>query len=315
MISWVLAAAAFDFEAVRSVDARLAAIAQRLVTANAAICPEVVPAPGIVLHAVDQYEPAYREGARTAFGFAAPVAVEWVVPGSAAARAGVRANDAVVAVGADTLDRRESAETSSAHRDAAQARIEAEGATAPLRLTMLRDGREQVVTIPPSPGCRSRFELVLGPGLTADADGRVVRIGVRFFALYPDAEVAAVVAHELAHDILRHRVRLDAAHVDRGLLSEVGRNQRLIRRTEDEADRLSIHLLRNAGYDPAIAIRFWRAEAPKIDGGPFRSRTHAGGRSRAKAMAAELAAIPAIPAGTGVPYAPPLLRTRDEALE
>jgi hypothetical protein len=306
------AAAAFDFEAVRQVDARLAGIAQRLVTANAPICPEATPAPGLVLHAIDQYEPAYRPGARAAFGFAAPVAVETVVPGSAADRAGVRANDALVAVAGRRLDANEASATSSAHRDAAQTLMEAQPAAQPLSLTLLRDRRERAVTIAPSPGCRSRFELVLGPGLIADADGQVVRIGVRFFALYSDDQVAAVVAHELAHDILRHRARLDAAHVDRGLLGEVGRNQRLIRRTEDEADRLSIHLLRNAGYDAQIAIQFWGEEAPKIDGGVFRSRTHAGGRSRAKAMAAELAAIPA---GAGAPYAPPLLRTRDEPLQ
>lgn len=312
MLALLAAAAAFDFEGVRSVDARLAAIAQRLVTANAPICPDLVPAPGFVLHAVDQYEPAYRAGARAAFGFAAPVAVEWVVPGSAAARAGLRANDAVVAVAGKRLDPAEAADTSSRHRDAAQALVEAQPAAAPLTLTVLRGGRDQAVTIEPSPGCRSRFELVLGPGLTADADGLVVHIGVRFLALYPDDQVAAVVAHELAHDILRHRARLDAAKVDRGLLSEVGRNRRLIRRTEDEADLLSIHLLRNARYDPQIAIRFWRDEAPKVDGGVFRSRTHAGGRSRATAMAAELARVPE---GAGVPYAPPVLATRTEPLQ
>lgn len=312
MILAVLAAAAFDYEAVRSVDARLAAIAQRLTTANAPLCPERAPTPGFVLHAVDQYEPAYRAGARAAFGFAAPVAIEWVAPGSAAARAGLMPNDALVAVAGARLDPHEAAETSSAHRDAAEALIEAQSAAAPLTLTVLRDGAERTIAVPPSPGCRSRFELVLGPGLTADADGRVVRIGVRFFALFPDEQVAAVVAHELAHNVLRHRARLDTAHVDRGLLSEVGRNQRLIRRTEDEADRLSINLLRNAGFDPRLAIRFWRDEAPKIDGSVFRSRTHAGGRSRAEAMAAELAAVPP---GAPIPYAPPLLATRTDPLE
>jgi hypothetical protein len=308
----LLATTAFDYQGVRQVDARLATIAQRLVTANAPICPERVPAPGMVLHAVDQYEPAYRAGAHAAFGFEAPVAVEWVVPGSAAALAGVRANDALVAVAGKRLEASEAAETTARHRDAAQALIEAQPATAPLVLTLLRDGRERRVTIAPSPGCRSRFELVLGPGLTADADGLVIHIGVRFFALYPDDQVAAIVAHELAHDILRHRARLDAAKVERGVLGEVGRSQRLIRRTEDEADLLSIHLLRNAGYDPQIAIRFWRDEAPKIDGGIFRSRTHAGGRSRAAAMAAELAKVPA---GATRPYGPPLLKARDEPLQ
>ena len=311
MIAAVLAAAAFDFEAVRSVDARLAGIAQRLVTANAPICAERAPAPGILLHAVDQYEPAYRAGARAAFGFARPVAIEWVVPDGAAARAGVVANVALVAVARRRLDTAEAQATSSAHRDAAQALMEAQPADAPLTLTVLDAGAERTLTLAPSPGCRSRFELVLGPGLIADADGLVVRIGVRFFARYSDGEVAAVVAHELAHNILRHRARLDAAGVSRGLLGEVGRGRRLIRETEDDADRLSIHLLRNASYDPQVAIRFWSTEAPKVDGGPFRSRTHAGGRSRAKAMAAELAATPA---GAARSYAPPVLRTRNEPL-
>lgn len=312
MILSALVAAAFDFAAMRSVDARLAWIAHRLVTANAQICVETTLAPGFVLHAIDQYEPAYRSAARAAFGFAAPVAVETVVSGSAAERAGVRADDTLVAVAGQPLPHDESPTASSAHRDAAESLIEAQPSDAPLTLTLFRDGDTRTVTIPPSPGCASRFELVIGPGFTADADGRVVRIGVRFFALYSDDRVATVVAHELAHDILRHRARLDAAHVDRGLLSEVGRNQRLIRRTEDEADRLSIHLLRNAGYDPRIAVKFWSQDAPKIDGGLFRSRTHAGGRSRAKLMAQELAAIPI---GAPIPYTPELLKARDEPLQ
>ena len=98
MILAALVAAAFDFAAMRSVDARLARIAHRLTIANAPICSETVPAPGLVLHAIDQYEPAYRSAARATFGFAAPVAVETVVPGSAAERAGVRADDGLVAV-------------------------------------------------------------------------------------------------------------------------------------------------------------------------------------------------------------------------
>ena len=106
-------------------------------------------------------------------------------------------------------------------------------------------------------------------------DCDIVQIGVRFFERYDDADIAVVVAHELAHNILRHRARLDAAGISRGLFAEVGRNGRLIRRTEDEADLLGLHLLRNAGYDPASAPRFWRDHGGDVDGG-----LHGGGGHR-----------------------------------
>lgn len=147
--------------------------------------------------------------------------------------------------------------------------------------------------------------------MTASADGTIVQIGSRFFERYTDDEVAVVVAHELAHNILRHRARLDEAKISRGMLSELGRNGRLIRRTEDEADLLGLHLLRNAGYDPASAPRFWRAHGGDIDGGLFRSRTHASSKARAQALEAEIANLPA---DAGKPYRPPVLATRDQPL-
>src|SRR3546814_2491582 len=69
--------------------------------------------------------------------------------------------------------------------------------------------------------------------------------------------LAAAVAHELAHNILRHRERLDAADVARGLFKGFGRSARLFRQTEIEADRLSAWPMRGAGYDPPAAVRFW----------------------------------------------------------
>jgi hypothetical protein len=308
----VFAAAAIDYAALRTVDRQLATIAHRLVTANAPICAERAPAPGFVLHARDQYAPEERARVTAALGFPAPVAVEAVVAGSAAARAGMGEGDGLVAVNGRPLPANEGATASSVHRDAARASIESAPADAPLRLTLRRDGQDREVAVPASPGCRSSFELVLGPDLIAHADGATVQIGSAWFARVSDDEVAVLVAHELAHNILGHRARLDAAGVSRGMLAEVGRNGRLIRRTEEEADRLSVHLLRNAGYDPRIAIRFWQGPGDKADGGLFRSRTHAGAKSRAKLIEAEIATIPV---DAGLPYAPPVLRTRDEVLE
>lgn len=286
--------AAATFAALRDVDGRMAAIAYRLTTGNAALCRRLAPTPGWAIHALGQYDPALREQARRSFGFETPIAVEAVVPGSPAAAAGVRPGDSIVSVDGVTLDgAAPGKDTNSAARDAAVEAIAGLPAAQPLAVTLLRDGHSRTMRIAASPGCRSAFEVVLGPKMEASADGRIVQIGVRFFERYTDDEVAVVVAHELAHNILRHRERLDAAGVKRGLLAEVGRNGRLFRLTEDQADLLGMYLLRNAGYDPQVAVRFWRAHGGDVDGGLFRSRTHPSSAARAKALEAEIARIPA----------------------
>ena len=67
------------FGAMRDADLRLATIAWRLATANAAICPDRAPTPGIVIHAIDQYDPGVRKDLPAIFGFEGPVAVESAV--------------------------------------------------------------------------------------------------------------------------------------------------------------------------------------------------------------------------------------------
>ncbi|NYD89963.1 M48 family metallopeptidase [Sphingomonas melonis] len=304
---------AATFAALRAVDGRMAGIAYRLTTANAALCRELAPTPGWAIHAIDQYDAPLRDQARKSFGFETPVAVEAVVPGSPAAAAAVQAGDSIVAVDGKRLDAAAPGKSaSSATRDAAAATIASLPADRPLRVDLMRDGRARSVSIAASPGCRSAFEVLLGPGMDASADGRIVQIGVRFFERYSDDEVAVVVAHELAHNILHHARRLDAAGVKRGLLSEVGRNGRLFRLTEDQADQLGMYLLRNAGYDPQIAVRFWREHGGDVDGGLFRSRTHPSSAARAKALEAEIARIPA---NAPRPYVPPIVATVDQPLQ
>jgi hypothetical protein len=304
--------AAATFTALRAVDQRMAAIAYRLTTANAPLCRGLVPVPGWAIHSLGQYDPSLRDQARKSFGFDAPIAVEAVVGNAPAARAGVLGNDSIVAVNGQTLEGAPGAKASSSARDAASALIARQNTKSPLRVDLLRGGAKRSVAIEAVAGCPGSFEVLLGPGMDASADGSTVQIAVRFFERYTDDQVAVVVAHELAHNILRHRVRLDAAKVSRGLLAEVGRNGRLFRQTETEADLLGMHLLRNAGYDPQLAVTFWRDHGGDVDGGLFRSRTHPSSKARAQAIADEIARIPA---GLGRPYSPPLLASRDQPLQ
>lgn len=299
------------FEALRAADLRLGAIGYRLATANAPLCTDIAPVPGMMVHTIDQYAESEQPAARTTFGFTTGVAVEGVVPGSPAARAGVRADDSIVSVNGHPVPAAEGG----GHvrtRDAVAALIDSQPVDRPLTLVLRRDGADRTTSISPSPGCRTLFELRVGTALDAVADGRLVQISSAFLDRLSDPQLAVVVAHELSHNILNHHARLDAARVSRGLLRELGRNGRLHRMTEDDADRLGVHLMRNAGWDPQEAVRFWQGPGARIDGGIFHSRTHSSASNRARLIAAELAALPP---GAPIPHRPPVLATRDRPLQ
>lgn len=298
-------------EALRALDLRLAAIAHRLVTRNAALCRNVQPAPGIVLHARDQYDGSANPALLAAFGFERPVTVEVVVPGSAAAQAGVRADDALVSINGHAMPAQPAKGPTTATRDAAATLLADQPASAPLRFEVIRDGAQRVLTVAPSVGCRVATELLPGASGTPYSNGTGIQVGEQFLARYSDAEVAAVVAHELAHIVLAHRTRREAAKVGGGLFKEVGRSGRLLKQTEMEADRLSVHLLANAGYDPKSAPLFWRTRGGEIDTGIFRSRIYLSPRARAELLESEIAATPA---NAPRPYLPPLLAARDAPL-
>ncbi|WP_066647117.1 MULTISPECIES: hypothetical protein [Sphingomonas] len=300
------------FMLLRGADLRLAAIGERLAIANVALCPDRQPRLGIVLHALEQYRPAVRAAARQAFGFGTPIAIEAVVPGSAADQAGIVADDGLIAIGDASLPQAfvpDSAPASTLARDAIDQRLASLPPEREVRLQLLRAGARRDVAVMPQPGCRVRFEVHdLDEAAAGDA---TVQIGAPYLDRFDDASLAVIVAHELSHVILRHRARLEAAGVHYGAFSELGKSGRLHRQAESEADRLSVYLLYNAGYDPAGAGRFWRGPGKAIDGGIFRNRAYPARRERAAALDAEAANIPA---GAKAPFIPPLVALADQPM-
>ncbi|RYG56010.1 MAG: peptidase M48 family protein, partial [Alphaproteobacteria bacterium] len=88
-----------EFEAIRQADLKVAGIGWRLASANAALCDRISAGTGLQLHTLDQFDSLTRDAAKAHFGFATPVAVEGVVPGSPADLAGLKADDSLVRVG------------------------------------------------------------------------------------------------------------------------------------------------------------------------------------------------------------------------
>ncbi|WP_428630785.1 M48 family metallopeptidase [Sphingopyxis sp.] len=293
------------YAALAALETRVAAIGFRLTTANAAWCPVQQPQFGWIWGDPRLYDPDRRVEALAVYGAGDRDAafIAGIAPTAPAAAAGMRVGMAVLGMqGAPVPEGRD------AHPFARITAIEMQLAalrpTAPLALDV---GDGATLNLTPVAGCVSDFRVEANEKPGAIADGRMVLVnqGLAQFAS-DDDELAAAIAHELAHNILRHRARLDAAGVDRGLGKQFGRSARLFRQTEVEADRLSVWLLAGAGYDPAAAASFWTRFGQREGRPLFQAGTHPNWRDRVAALTTEAAAIYAARA-TGKVLQPPLI--------
>lgn len=278
----------------RRQDERVLRLGYRLVTGNARFCADRTYTAGLLLHDMG----AYGEGdtLRSLLGLTGDIGVQALVPDGPAARAGLRVDDTVLAVGdlviADIpIEKAKSWERIETIRAKSESLL---AQTGTLPLTIRRAGGPVTLTITGEPACRSRFEI--GEGGRAVADGHRVVIGPEFAGIdYPDPLLAAVLGHEFAHNILRHREWFDA---------NGGRKQSTVRLTEREADRLMPWLLANAGFDPVAGAHFFERWGPRHGGWIFRARSHDGWDERAEFILAEIPLIEAqLAQGDGADWA------------
>jgi predicted Zn-dependent protease len=125
-----------------------------------------------------------------------------------------------------------------------------------------------------------------------------------------DAELAAVIGHEISHALREHsRERLSRAYAEQialaGVMIATGADQSVMdlasqvsavtftlphsREQEAEADRIGLELMARAGYDPHAAVTLWVKMSKISSGGPpeFLS-THPSGESRIRDLQANV---------------------------
>ncbi|MGQ7830438.1 hypothetical protein [Altererythrobacter sp. Z27] len=271
----------------QALEGRLQDIGWKLATANAPFCDKAIPAVGLQLHDMASYgDPAAM---RLLLGLTHDFALLTVASDSPAAAAGLAPGSEIAAIDEvepnhwETSGSRDWRRTVRAH-DLIDARLVENGS-----VTVTPIGGAPV-TLAPVMACASRFELG-GSGKRAVAEGTRVIIDRDFPGFdYAEDELAAAIAHELAHNLLRHRAWLDGE----------GRRQGNIRLTEREADRMMPWLLANAGYDPGAAMRFMQLWGPRHSGGILRKRSHDGWDERAEAIEAETALVRQLWRGEGI---------------
>lgn len=291
-------------------DRLVARVGHRLATANASLCPRRFRSAGIAIHTLSQYNGPYRAAAAKEFGLGSYPGVLAVIADSPADMSGLREGDELVSIdGRDLAPLNETPASDQADRvldviDEAMSDGEARfvGQRGPNTLAFMITGTQ---------ACQSRFAVVSEAGVTASADGDYVRVSTPMLAfIRNENELAVLLAHEFAHNILRHAARLDAQKVPRSLLGQFGRNAQRIRVTEIEADRLSVYLLANAGYDATLAPAFWDRLIRAHGGGIFASPTHPGRRERLQLLVDELARVELLPEVGELLLPPPELMPR-----
>lgn len=298
MLAAPLAAAdappAIDYTAERAAIARYQDANQRLqdagwrlARANAAFCPQVIPSIGLQVQDMASY--GGPDIARAALGLTRDIAVNAAAAGSPAALSGAFARNREIAA-LEGFDPNQwpatppmAWERTTRAHDHIDAMLTEHGGIT----VAFADGTEARVV--PVEVCATRFDLDAA-GELAFANGKRVLFGMGSPAYgYDEPVFAALVAHELAHNLLGHDAWLDRN----------GRKSKHVRRTEREADRLVPWLLANAGHDPAAGADFMTRWGKEYDAGLKLRRTHDGWDERADMMAAEVPQVRALMAAEG----------------
>jgi len=281
-----------------ALDDRVARVAWRLSSTGAVLCPTVRQSAGWALHSARQYSPELRPFAEARFGLQGDLPGILAAPqGSPAALALLRPGDVIVSVNGEALAVGDNGGREPQFHGLAVniAKLDRALAAGPVKLEVLRNGQLVAVGVTPVRACGYEVQLNPSDELNARADGRRLFISTALAGFtQTDDELALILGHELAHNVLRHRSWSETGGEGRTVVDD-NCDPRLCGAGDHErqADRVGLYLMARAGYEPAVAAPFWRRFAESNWRVRYPSLAHASAGVRATRLEAVQAEIEA----------------------
>ena len=252
LISGRADAAPVSVRALAAQNLRLASIAYRIGSAGTNNCASRQMMTGLLLHDLSNYDPSDRAAVSAAFRLQSGFGVIQIVPGSAADRAGLRIDDEIVSLNGTRVDYPSALNQprkSYWRTEAFTAGLQSALNRGPAQMLVRRNGGLVRVQLAGELGCGSDIALVRSNSSNAWTDGRRVVVTTAMMRLARnDDELAFVVAHEMAHNMLGH-----ARTSSRSIFGLGG-----AKRQELAADYDAVWLMTAAGYRPEGGISFLR---------------------------------------------------------
>ncbi len=235
-----------------------------LLVKNTALCKSSArPLLGFTAKNRYSYSAELRAAAESRLKLGDALQVLQVLDGSGAMRAGIKRGDVLQSIEGQSVPQGDQAETEAAKLVLPLMRNATE-----LEVALSRNGVPTVLKVLLTPACAFAVEIGNAPHVNTYNDGRRIMMTAGMLDVLSDAELAIVLAREVAHGSLRHARTMQMTSTLAGVIDALltirpdlsgfagsAGIKPMDARLDQEADRIALYMLARAGFDPALAPR------------------------------------------------------------
>ncbi len=257
---------------------RLFDLSRSILQGSISLCEEKRADAGWIMFNRFMFPEDFQDALKEALDVDEYLTIVYLAPGSPAVNAGLKTGDKIVRINNTEMPK---------NKEAARIYQKTWAALDPsslIRLTVLRNDVEMNFDMNPDPVCGYQVYLAMNDDINAFADGEnvVIMQGMMRFA-QKDNELALVITHELAHNVMGHvdaqrkntmaggflglivDIAAAAAGVNtQGVFSDMGYRAGAMRYSQEfelEADYVGLYMMALSGFEIENAADFWRKMA------------------------------------------------------